>query len=76
MQLIDYQTCKKMQLIHYRTCKRVQLIIVFEHGQSTQYTAKEHEENYKIGLRVLLTMLLKIYKDIVENDNRINIKNR
>lgn len=48
----------------------------YEHGQSTQYTAKEHEENYKIGLRVLLTMLLKIYKDIVENDNSINIKNR
>lgn len=48
----------------------------YEHGQSIQYTAEEHEENYKIGLRVLFTMLLKIYKDIVGNDNSINIKNR
>jgi hypothetical protein len=45
----------------------------YEHGQTAQYKEKEHEENYMIGLRILLIILIKIYKDLFEQKQSIKI---
>ena len=39
----------------------------YEHGQSFCYSDKQHHDNYLIGLRNLLIILIKIHKDLVES---------
>lgn len=39
----------------------------YEHGQSFCYSDKQHHDNYLIGLRTLLIILIKIHKDIFES---------
>lgn len=39
----------------------------YEHGQSIFYNDKQHQENYLIGFKTLLIILIKIYKDLDES---------